>query len=42
MKILNFKEPLNFMKLKWPAMVLSTLLILGSLISIGTKGINFG
>jgi len=42
MHILNFKQPLNFMKLKWPAIVLSTLLILASLVSIATKGINFG
>lgn len=42
MQILNFKEPLNFMKFKWPAMALSALLILGSLFSLATKGLNFG
>ncbi|MDR6983105.1 preprotein translocase subunit SecF [Rheinheimera pacifica] len=42
MRIFSFTQPLNFMRLKWPAIVLSTLLILGSFFSIATKGINWG
>lgn len=42
MKILHFKEPLNFMRFKWSALVFSTLLVLGSLFAVFTKGINFG
>lgn len=42
MKILHFKEPLNFMRFKSPAIIISLLLVLGSLFSIFTKGINFG
>lgn len=42
MRILHFKEPLNFMRFKSPAIILSLLLVLGSLFSIFTKGINFG
>ncbi len=41
MKFLDFKEPLNFMRFKSPAIILSLLLVLGSLFSIFTKGINF-
>lgn len=42
MKFLNFKEPLDFMRFKSPAIIFSLLLVLGSLFSIYTKGINFG
>jgi len=42
MKLLHFKEPLNFMRFKWPAIAFSLLLVFGSLFSIFTKGINFG
>ena len=42
MRLLHFKEPLNFMRFKSPAIILSLLLVLGSLFSIFTKGINFG
>lgn len=42
MKFLDFKEPLNFMRFKSPAIMFSLLLVLGSLFSIFTKGINFG
>ncbi|RVT48705.1 protein translocase subunit SecF [Rheinheimera sediminis] len=42
MKFLDFKEPLNFMRFKSPAIIFSLLLVLGSLFSIFTKGINFG
>ena len=42
MRLFNFKEPLNFMRLKWPAIAFSSLLILASIFSIATKGINWG
>lgn len=42
MRLLHFKEPINFMRFKWPAIVFSTLLVLGSLFAVFTKGINFG
>jgi preprotein translocase subunit SecF len=42
MRLLHFKEPLNFMRFKSPAIIFSLLLVLGSLFSIFTKGINFG
>ena len=42
MQVFHFKQSLNFMRLKWPAIILSTLLILGSFFSFATKGINWG
>lgn len=42
MQILQFSQPLNFMRLKWAALVLSAVLVLLSLGSIATKGINWG
>ena len=42
MRILHFKEPLNFMRFKSPAIIFSLVLVLGSLFSIFTKGVNFG
>jgi preprotein translocase subunit SecF len=42
MRLLHFKEPLNFMRFKWSALIFSTLLIFGSLFAVFTKGINFG
>jgi preprotein translocase subunit SecF len=42
MKFLDFKEPLNFMRFKSPAIIFSLLLVVGALFSIFTKGINFG
>ena len=42
MQVFHFSQSLNFMRLKWPAMILSTLLILGSFFSFATKGINWG
>lgn len=42
MRIFNFSQPLNFMRLKWAAVVLSTVLVLGSFASIAIKGINWG
>lgn len=42
MKLFNFKEPIAFLKYKWPAMILSGLLILASFVSMGIKGFNWG
>jgi preprotein translocase subunit SecF len=42
MKFLDFKEPLNFMRFKSPAIIISVLLVVASLSSIFIKGINFG
>lgn len=42
MQIFNFSQPVNFMRLKWPALLLSALLILGSFASIFSQGINWG
>ncbi|MCT6698700.1 protein translocase subunit SecF [Rheinheimera sp. 4Y26] len=42
MRLFNFKTALNFMKLKWPALVFSTFLVLGSLVSLFTQGLNLG
>ena len=42
MQLLKLKETINFMKLRLPAMVLSTLLILGSLVSLGVNSLNWG
>ena len=42
MQLLKLKETINFMKLRLPAMVLSTVLILGSLVSLGVNSLNWG
>ncbi len=42
MRLFIFKNSLNFMKFKWPALIFSTLLVLGSLVSLFTKGLNLG
>lgn len=42
MQVLQFSTALNFMRLKWPALILSLLLILASLLSFATRGINWG
>ncbi|SNY51406.1 preprotein translocase subunit SecF [Arsukibacterium tuosuense] len=42
MQIFNFSQPINFMRLKWPALLLSALLITGSFASIFSQGINWG
>ena len=42
MQILQFSQPLNFMRFKWAALLLSALLVLASLGSIASKGINWG
>lgn len=42
MQIFNFKQPLNFMRLKWAAVILSSIMLLVSVASISIKGINWG
>ncbi|WP_218311945.1 protein translocase subunit SecF [Alteromonas antoniana] len=42
MQLLKLSETVNFMRLRMPAMVLSTLLILGSLVSLGINKLNWG
>ncbi len=42
MQLLKLSETVNFMRLRMPAMVLSTLLILGSLVSLGVNKLNWG
>ncbi len=40
MRLFIYKNALNFMKFKWPALIFSTLLVLGSLVRLFTKGLN--
>lgn len=42
MRLFIFKSALNFMKLRIPALVFSTFLVLGSLFSLFTQGLNLG
>lgn len=42
MQIFQFSTPLNFMRLKWLAVALSALLIVASVVSFATRGINWG
>ncbi|OBP16184.1 protein-export membrane protein SecF [Rheinheimera sp. SA_1] len=42
MRIFKFTKSLDFMKLKIPALVFSTFLVLGSLFSLFTQGLNLG
>lgn len=42
LRIFTYKHALNFMKFKWHALILSTILVLGSLFSLFTKGLNLG
>lgn len=42
MQILNLKETVAFMSLRIPAAVLSTILIIGSLVSLGVNQLNWG
>jgi len=42
MRILVFKEAIGFMKYKWICLIVSTLLVLGSLVTLATKGLNLG
>lgn len=42
MQLLKLSETVNFMRLRIPAMVLSTLLIIGSFVSLGVNSLNWG
>ena len=42
MQLLKLSETVNFMRLRIPAMVLSTILILGSFVSLGVNSLNWG
>ena len=42
MQLLKLSETINFMRLRVPAMVLSTILILGSFVSLGVNTLNWG
>ncbi|WP_334049528.1 protein translocase subunit SecF [Alteromonas gracilis] len=42
MQLLKLSETVNFMYLRIPAMVLSTLLIIGSFVSLGVNSLNWG
>ncbi len=42
MRLFIFKSAINFMKLKIPALIFSTFLVLGSLVSLFTQGLNLG
>lgn len=42
MRIFRFTDAINFMRFKWPALMLSALLVLGSFGLLFTKGINWG
>ena len=42
MQLLKLSDTVNFMRLRVPAMVLSTLLILGAFVSLGVNSLNWG
>lgn len=42
MQVFSFNKPLNFMRLKWPAVILSVLLLCGAIASFTINGINWG
>ena len=42
MQVFSFNKPLNFMHLKWPALVLSFFLLVGSATSFVINGMNWG
>lgn len=42
MRLFAFKEAIGFMKYKWICLGISTVLVLASLVSLGTKGLNLG
>ena len=42
MQLLKLSDTVNFMRLRIPAMVLSTILILGSFVSLGINSLNWG
>lgn len=42
MRIFDFDKEVRFMSLRWPAMIFSTLLILGSIVSLAVNQLNWG
>jgi preprotein translocase subunit SecF len=42
MQLLKLSDTVNFMRLRIPAMVLSTILIIGSFVSLGVNSLNWG
>ncbi len=42
MRLFIFKDSLNFMRFKWPALIFSLVLVLASILSLSIKGLNFG
>ncbi len=42
MQLLKLSDDVNFMRLRVPALVLSTLLIIGSIVSLATNSLNWG
>ncbi|GGO67050.1 protein translocase subunit SecF [Bowmanella pacifica] len=42
MRIFDFDKEVRFMSLRWPAMIFSTLLILGSIVSLVVNQLNWG
>lgn len=42
MRLFVYKHALGFMRFKWPALFFSLFLVLASLVSLFTKGMNFG
>ncbi|WP_137166333.1 protein translocase subunit SecF [Salinimonas lutimaris] len=42
MRLINLSGDVNFMRLRIPALVLSTLLIIGSIVSLATNSLNWG
>lgn len=42
MRLFVYKHALGFMRFKWPALIFSVVLVLASLVSLFTKGMNFG
>ncbi len=42
MRIFRFNDAIDFMRFKWPALMLSAVLLVGSIGLLATKGINWG
>ncbi|MBT1062793.1 protein translocase subunit SecF [Bowmanella sp. Y26] len=42
MRVFDFDKEVRFMSLRWPAMIFSTLLILGSIVSLAVNQLNWG
>ncbi|WP_102796023.1 protein translocase subunit SecF [Bowmanella denitrificans] len=42
MRVFDFDKEVRFMSLRWPALVFSTLLILGSIVSLAVNQLNWG